>query len=90
MFTLAFLMHKYLKQLSKTITSKDLTAKMVEMNKQLSRNLFIQASMPLLVYLSILMYLITFLFKLNEWNWLQYANVISTTTATIGRMRRQP
>uniref|UniRef100_A0A914IF03 Gustatory receptor n=1 Tax=Globodera rostochiensis TaxID=31243 RepID=A0A914IF03_GLORO len=50
MFILALLMHNNLKKLSKTITSKDLTAKMIEMNKQLSRNLlFIQASMPLMV-----------------------------------------
>uniref|UniRef100_A0A183BZ63 G_PROTEIN_RECEP_F1_2 domain-containing protein n=1 Tax=Globodera pallida TaxID=36090 RepID=A0A183BZ63_GLOPA len=83
MFTLGFLMHKYLKQLSKTTTYKDLTAKLIELNKQLSRNLFIQALMPLFVYLSILMYLMTFLFKINEWNWLQYANVISATTVLV-------
>uniref|UniRef100_A0A183BRE7 G_PROTEIN_RECEP_F1_2 domain-containing protein n=1 Tax=Globodera pallida TaxID=36090 RepID=A0A183BRE7_GLOPA len=43
MFTLALLMHKFLKQRSKMGASSELTKKMIAMNKQIARNLIVQA-----------------------------------------------
>uniref|UniRef100_A0A183BR04 Serpentine receptor class gamma n=1 Tax=Globodera pallida TaxID=36090 RepID=A0A183BR04_GLOPA len=56
------------------------TVKMVEMNKEISRNLIVQASMPFFIYLSILFLLGIFLFKIDvsKWNWLQYYNMLSS------------
>uniref|UniRef100_A0A183CKE0 7TM_GPCR_Srx domain-containing protein n=1 Tax=Globodera pallida TaxID=36090 RepID=A0A183CKE0_GLOPA len=52
-FTLAYLMHKFLRERSKLGASSVLTDKMIEMNKQISRNLIIQASLPLIVWVSL-------------------------------------
>uniref|UniRef100_A0A914IBG4 Uncharacterized protein n=1 Tax=Globodera rostochiensis TaxID=31243 RepID=A0A914IBG4_GLORO len=41
-FTLAFRMHKFMREQSKTTTSSKLVAQMIEMNKQIGRNLLIQ------------------------------------------------
>uniref|UniRef100_A0A914H5A5 Uncharacterized protein n=1 Tax=Globodera rostochiensis TaxID=31243 RepID=A0A914H5A5_GLORO len=63
--TLAFLMDKLLNERLKLGASSALTVKMVEMNKQISRNLIIQASMPFFIYLSILFLLGIVLFKID-------------------------
>uniref|UniRef100_A0A183BJ88 Serpentine receptor class gamma n=1 Tax=Globodera pallida TaxID=36090 RepID=A0A183BJ88_GLOPA len=62
------------------LASSAQTVKMVEMNKQISRNLIIQASMPFFIYLSILFLLGIMLFKIDvsKWDWLQYYNIISS------------
>uniref|UniRef100_A0A183C183 G_PROTEIN_RECEP_F1_2 domain-containing protein n=1 Tax=Globodera pallida TaxID=36090 RepID=A0A183C183_GLOPA len=63
--TLAFLMDKLLNERLKLGASSAQTVKMVEMNKQISRNLIIQASMPFFIYLSILFLLGIVLFKID-------------------------
>uniref|UniRef100_A0A914H463 Serpentine receptor class gamma n=1 Tax=Globodera rostochiensis TaxID=31243 RepID=A0A914H463_GLORO len=78
--TLAFLMDKFLQGRLKLGASSAQTVKMVEMNKQISRNLIIQASMPFFIYLSMLFLLAIILFKINvsRWDWLQYYNMLTS------------
>uniref|UniRef100_A0A914H3L0 Serpentine receptor class gamma n=1 Tax=Globodera rostochiensis TaxID=31243 RepID=A0A914H3L0_GLORO len=80
MITLAFLMDKLLKGRLKFGPSSAQTLKIIEMNKQISRNLIIQASMPFVIYLSILFLLGIMLFKIDvsRWNWLQYYNMLTS------------
>uniref|UniRef100_A0A914H4L7 Gustatory receptor n=1 Tax=Globodera rostochiensis TaxID=31243 RepID=A0A914H4L7_GLORO len=80
MFTLAFLIQKLLENRTKMGASSETAKKMNEMNKQISRNLIVQASMPLIIYLSVLFLVALLLFKIdtNGWNWLQYYNLFST------------
>uniref|UniRef100_A0A914H3K5 Uncharacterized protein n=1 Tax=Globodera rostochiensis TaxID=31243 RepID=A0A914H3K5_GLORO len=66
MITLAFLMDKLLKGRLKLGASSAQTIKMVEMNKQISRNLIIQASMPFFIYLSVLFLLGIMLFQIDN------------------------
>ncbi|KAI3408587.1 hypothetical protein GPALN_010201 [Globodera pallida] len=78
--TLAFLMDKLLNERLKLGASSAQTVIMVEMNKQIARNLIIQASMPSFIYFSILFLLGIALFKIDvsRWNWLQYFNMLSS------------
>ncbi|KAL3092633.1 hypothetical protein niasHS_007842 [Heterodera schachtii] len=73
--SLAFLMNKFLKKQSKKTTSSLSTTKLIEMNKQISRNLIIQASMPLFIYLSVLFLLALKGFG-SQWHWINYYNVL--------------
>uniref|UniRef100_A0A914I0K9 Gustatory receptor n=1 Tax=Globodera rostochiensis TaxID=31243 RepID=A0A914I0K9_GLORO len=80
MFRLAFLIQKFLENRTKMEASSELTQNMIEINKQVSRNLIGQASMPLIIYVSLLFLFALFLFKIdtNGWNWLHYYNLFST------------
>uniref|UniRef100_A0A914HN14 G-protein coupled receptors family 1 profile domain-containing protein n=1 Tax=Globodera rostochiensis TaxID=31243 RepID=A0A914HN14_GLORO len=75
--TLAFLMDKLLKERLKLGASSAQIVKMVEMNKQIARNLIIHASMPFFIYLSISFFIGIMLFKIDvsKWHWLQYYNM---------------
>ncbi|KAL3069261.1 hypothetical protein niasHT_034491 [Heterodera trifolii] len=67
------------KKQAKNMSTSSIAIKMIEMNKQISRNLVVQASMPLFIYLSIVFLLCLILLKIDTYkvNWLQYFNLLS-------------
>ncbi|KAL3071436.1 hypothetical protein niasHS_016720 [Heterodera schachtii] len=80
-FTLAYHIEKFLKNKMKLrIASYGPNQQMIEMNKQISRTLIVQASMPLMIYLSVLFLLAIILFKIDSTHssWLQYYNLFSS------------
>ncbi|KAL3093841.1 hypothetical protein niasHS_004211 [Heterodera schachtii] len=79
--TLAFRIENFLKNQTKISASfGSLNDQMIELNKQISRTLIVQASMPLIIYLSVLFLLAINLFKIDTKNmaWLQYYNLFSS------------
>ncbi|KAL3069055.1 hypothetical protein niasHT_034285 [Heterodera trifolii] len=81
-FCLAFFIKKFMGIKSKSISlsASEINKKMIEMNNQVSRNLLIQASMPLFIYLSVIFLIALLIFKIDTqgWKWLQYYNLLSS------------